>query len=65
MARKKDSCDPSTDYFADGDRRYQDICKKELPDNNYTLFDYITGHTLIEFHEEKEEPHEEDGKGEK
>lgn len=39
------------------------ITKNELPSSNYTPFDYITGQTNIEFHEEKEEKVEEDDQG--
>jgi hypothetical protein len=39
------------------------MTKKELPSSNYTPFDYITGQTNIEFHEEKEETEEENDKG--
>ncbi|AQR76986.1 hypothetical protein BXP28_06030 [Paenibacillus larvae subsp. larvae] len=34
------------------------IKNKELPSNSYTPFDYITGQSNVEFHEEKEEKEE-------
>ncbi|WP_442603822.1 DUF3951 domain-containing protein [Paenibacillus sp. KN14-4R] len=36
---------------------------KKLPDSNYTPFDYITGQTTVEFHEEKEAKEENDDQG--
>ncbi|MCJ8012423.1 DUF3951 domain-containing protein [Paenibacillus sp. KQZ6P-2] len=39
------------------------VKKKQLPDCYYTPFDYITGQTTVEFHEEKEEEEEENGQG--
>jgi len=36
---------------------------KQLPTSHYTPFDNITGHTTVEFHEEKEEQEDEDDKG--
>ena len=40
------------------------IVTKKLPDNLYTPFDYITGQTDVEFHEEKEARAEDDDQGE-
>lgn len=37
--------------------------KKERPDNSYTPFDYITGQTGEEFHEEQEEREEDKPSG--
>ncbi|NOU78927.1 DUF3951 domain-containing protein [Paenibacillus sp. LMG 31459] len=31
------------------------LLKRGLPSNNYTPFDYITAHSLVEFHDEKKE----------
>jgi len=39
------------------------IRMKELPDSRYTPFDYITGHSKVEFHEQKEEKEEKDEEG--
>lgn len=39
------------------------IAGKGLPDSNYTPFDYIIGHSAVEFHEEKEDKEEEDDQG--
>lgn len=39
------------------------IKKKNLPNSYYTPFDYITGQTNVEFHEEKEEEEQENGLG--
>jgi Protein of unknown function (DUF3951) len=39
------------------------IKNKELPSNSYTPFDYITGQSNVEFHEEKEEKEEDNAKG--
>ncbi|MCD9023974.1 DUF3951 domain-containing protein [Cohnella silvisoli] len=39
------------------------IRKKELPNSHYTPFDYITGHSPVEFHEEKQEHEDEDDQG--
>jgi len=39
------------------------ISKRELPTSNYTQFDNITGHSSVEFHEEKEEHEDEDDQG--
>lgn len=36
---------------------------KALPDSRYTPFDYATGQTNVEFHEEKEEKEDEDEQG--
>lgn len=36
---------------------------REIPNSNYTPFDYITGHTPVEFHEEKEAKEERNGQG--
>ncbi len=40
------------------------IKNKQLPDSRYTPFDFITGQTNVEFHEEKEAVQEEDDQGE-
>jgi Protein of unknown function (DUF3951) len=37
---------------------------KQIPNSNYTPFDYITGQTPVEFHEEKEDKEEQDDEGE-
>lgn len=37
---------------------------KQLPNSNYTPFDYITGQTSNEFHEQKEDKEEQDDEGE-
>jgi len=39
------------------------LLDKTLPTSHYTPFDNITGHTTVEFHEEKEEQEDEDDKG--
>lgn len=39
------------------------IAGKGLPYNNYTPFDYITGQSSVEFHEEKQEKEEDDDQG--
>ncbi len=39
------------------------IKNREIPDSLYTPFDYITGQTTVEFHEEKEVTKEEDDQG--
>ncbi|UQZ37172.1 DUF3951 domain-containing protein [Paenibacillus sp. PK3_47] len=31
------------------------LLTRKLPSNNYTPFDYITAHSLVEFHDEKKE----------
>ncbi|MCG7407304.1 DUF3951 domain-containing protein [Paenibacillus sp. ACRRX] len=36
---------------------------RALPSNDYTPFDYITGQSSVEFHEEKQEKEEEDDEG--
>ncbi|MCR8641876.1 DUF3951 domain-containing protein [Paenibacillus sp. N1-5-1-14] len=36
---------------------------KKLPESNYTPFDYITGQTTVEFHEQKEAKEENDDQG--
>jgi len=37
--------------------------KRKLPNHYYTPFDNISGHTTVEFHEEKEEHEDEDDQG--
>jgi hypothetical protein len=37
--------------------------RRQLPTSHYTPFDYITGHTTVEFHEEREEKEDEDDQG--
>ncbi|MFD0672784.1 DUF3951 domain-containing protein [Cohnella sp. GCM10027633] len=39
------------------------VGKRELPTANYAPFDHITGHSSVEFHEEKEEHEDEDDQG--
>lgn len=39
------------------------IAGKGIPNSDYTPFDQITGHTPIEFHEEKQEKEEDDEQG--
>lgn len=39
------------------------IKNKQLPDSRYTPFDYITGQSNVQFHEEKEAKQEEDDQG--
>ncbi|NEW04555.1 DUF3951 domain-containing protein [Paenibacillus sp. SYP-B3998] len=39
------------------------LIKKEIPDNRYNPFDYITGQTRIEFQEQKEQKEEDDDQG--
>ncbi|REK76459.1 DUF3951 domain-containing protein [Paenibacillus paeoniae] len=34
------------------------LLKRGLPSNNYTPFDYITAHSNVEFHDEKQEKEE-------
>ncbi|OBR62817.1 hypothetical protein A7K91_15620 [Paenibacillus oryzae] len=36
---------------------------RKLPSNHYTPFDYITAHSQVEFHEEKQEKEEDDDHG--
>ncbi|MFP4974650.1 DUF3951 domain-containing protein [Paenibacillus sp. CN-4] len=31
------------------------LLTRKLPSNNYTPFDYVTAHSLVEFHDEKKE----------
>jgi hypothetical protein len=35
----------------------------KLPSNNYTPFDYITAHSQVEFHNEKQEKEDNDDQG--
>ncbi|MFK7693967.1 DUF3951 domain-containing protein [Paenibacillus sp. HJGM_3] len=39
------------------------IRNRTIPDSRYTPFDYVTGQTPVEFHEEKETQQEEDDSG--
>ncbi|MFD0710322.1 DUF3951 domain-containing protein [Paenibacillus sp. GCM10027626] len=39
------------------------IRRQEIPDSRYTPFDYITGHSKVEFHEQKEVKEEKDEEG--
>ena len=39
------------------------LLKRGLPNSHYTPFDNITGHTSVEFHEEREEHEDEDDQG--
>ncbi|AWB44558.1 DUF3951 domain-containing protein [Paenibacillus sp. CAA11] len=39
------------------------IRKKRIPDIYYTPFDYITGQSTIEFHEEKEDEEQDNDQG--
>ncbi|MFD0587878.1 DUF3951 domain-containing protein [Paenibacillus sp. GCM10027627] len=39
------------------------IVTKEAPSNAYTPFDHITGHSQVEFHDEKQEKEQEDDQG--
>ncbi|WP_337104202.1 DUF3951 domain-containing protein [Paenibacillus sp. YIM B09110] len=39
------------------------LLKRGLPSNNYTPFDYITAHSLVEFHDEKQEKEEDEDHG--
>lgn len=39
------------------------LLKRGLPSNNYTPFDYITAHSHVEFHDEKQEKEENEDHG--
>jgi len=39
------------------------VYTRKLPSLYYTPFDNVTGHTRVEFHEQKEEREDEDGQG--
>ncbi|MFF2888018.1 DUF3951 domain-containing protein [Paenibacillus sp. NPDC057967] len=39
------------------------LIKKGLPSNNYTPFDYISAHSHVEFHDEKQEKEENEDQG--
>jgi hypothetical protein len=39
------------------------IAGKKIPNSDYTPFDYITGQTPVEFHEEKKEKEQKDDQG--
>lgn len=39
------------------------LLKRGLPSNNYTPFDYITAHSNVEFHDEKQEIDENEDHG--